>query len=91
MNFSQLLIALAGPLAKRVLTALGIGIVTYGAVQVAFTAAQNALLASYGQISADIVGPLNLAGFGQAVGIILGALGAKVALQVVSRLGRMAA
>jgi hypothetical protein len=91
VNFSQLLLALAGPIAKKVMAALGLGVLTYAAVQAAFSAAQNALLASYGQISADIVGPLNMAGFGQAVGIILGALSARLALQAVSKLGRIAA
>lgn len=91
MNFSALLLSLAGPLAKKVLSALGFGVLTYAAVQAVFTAAQNAMLSSYGQISADIVGPLEMAGFGQAVGIILGALSARLSVQIMSKIGRIAA
>lgn len=86
-TFSQLMVSLAGPVVKKALTAIGVGVVSYAAVQTVFSAAQSALLTSYGQISADIVGPLNMAGFGQAVGIVLGAMSARVSLMVVKRLG----
>lgn len=87
MSFASLMVSLAAPVVKRALTAIGIGVVSYAAIQSVFSAAQAALLSSYGQISADIVGPLNMAGFGQAVGIVLGAMSARVSLQVVKRLG----
>lgn len=87
MSFASLMVSLAAPVVKRALTAIGIGVVSYAAIQSVFNAAQAALLSSYGQISADIVGPLNMAGFGQAVGIVLGAMSARVSLQVVKRLG----
>ena len=90
-GFSSLMVSLAGPVVKKALAALGFGILTFAAVQAAFSTAQSALLASYGQISADILGPLEMAGFGQAVGIILGALGARLSVQAMSKLGRIAA
>jgi hypothetical protein len=90
-NVSSLLTSLAGPIAKKALAALGMGVLSYAAVQAAFAGVQAALLASYGQISADIVGPLNMAGFGQAIGIVLGAMSARFSLLAVKKIGMMSA
>lgn len=62
---------------------------SYAAVQVAFNAAQSAMLSAYGQITADISGFLGLAGFNQAVGIVLGAISARIALNSVTKLGML--
>jgi hypothetical protein len=86
-TFSALMVSLAGPVVKKALAAIGIGVLSYAAIQTVFSAAQSALLTSYGQISADIVGPLNMAGFGQAIGIVLGAMAARISLIAAKRLG----
>lgn len=76
-----------GPLAKKVLIALGIGTVTYTGLQAAFDAVQTQVIANYGQLNGAALSIADLAGVGQAIGIILGALAARVSIAVVSKLG----
>lgn len=89
-GFAGLLQSIAGPIAKRVLISLGFGIVSYAGLQTAFTAAQSALTSAYGAITGDIAGILGLAGFGQAIGVILGAMAARIAFMQVSKLQLLA-
>lgn len=77
-TFSAVLTALAAPLAKKVLTALGMGIVSYAAITAALAAVTSAITTAYGAITGDIAAILSLAGFGQAMGIILGAMAARL-------------
>lgn len=90
-TLSSLITSLAGPVVKRALVALGIGIVSYAAVQAAFSAAQSQLVALYGQAPASMVWIAERAGFTAGIGIILGALAAKFGLMAVGKLGRIAA
>lgn len=78
-----------GPLAKRVLVALGIGTVTYAGLDVAFGAARDLVVSNYGQMSGDVANLVSLAGVGQAIGIILGALAARVGMAALSHLGKI--
>lgn len=89
MNFSTLFVSLATPLARRVLTALGIGLISYGAVQAAFNAAQSQLLILYGSAGSTVTWMLESAGFNVAMGIVLGAIAAKVGLNALSRFGKL--
>lgn len=79
----------AGPIAKRVLVAIGIGTVTYQGLDVAFEAVKQNIISNYGQMSGNVADLVNLAGVGQAIGIILGALAARVALAAMSHLGKV--
>lgn len=88
-TIASFLIAAVGPLAKRVLVALGIGTITYAGLDVAFGAAKNLVISSYGQMSGDVANLVSLAGVGQAIGIILGALAARVAMTALSHLGKV--
>lgn len=89
MTFSQLMVSLAGPVVKRALSALGIGAISYGAIQVAFNQLQTTLLGLYGAFGGDFVWILDRAGISAAMGIILGAMSAKVGLMALSRLGKL--
>jgi len=88
-GFASLLTSVAGPVAKRALQALGIGVISYAAVQAAFSAAQAQMLALYGQAPASMMWIVERAGFSSALGIILGAVAAKFGLAAVSKLGRL--
>lgn len=88
-TFSALAVSLAGPVVKKALQALGIGIVSYAAVLAAFSAAQSQILALYGQAPASMLWMVERAGLAQAMGIILGALAAKFGLQAIGKLGRI--
>jgi len=87
MPLAPLLVSIAGPFIKRALTALGIGVISYAAVQTALSAAVSQVQGAYGSIAGDIAGPLGLAGFGEAIGIILGALSARLAATQLTKLG----
>lgn len=85
-GFAGLLQSAAAPIAKKVLSALGFGVVSYAALTAALDGVKGALIAAYGGMTADIAGLLDLAGFGQAVGIILGAMVARITYLQLSRL-----
>lgn len=89
MTFSSLILSLAGPVVKRALQALGIGVVSFAAVTAAFNAAQAQMLALYGQAPASMLWIAERAGFSSALGILLGAVAAKLGLSVISKLGRL--
>lgn len=89
-GFAGLLQAAAGPIAKKVLSALGIGVVTYTALQTSFNLAKSAVVSSYGAITGEIAGILGLAGFGTAIGIVLGAMAARVTYMQLTKLAKVA-
>ena len=78
-----------GPLLKRALVAIGFGTITYTGLQAAFDAAKAQVIANYGQLSGVSMQIADLAGVGQAMGIVLGALAARVGLVVLSKIGRI--
>lgn len=78
------LAAIAGGLAKRVLTALGIGIVSYAAMTAALAAAKNAWAGLVG--FPEALALIQMAGVPTAASVIAGALMARVALQSLKKL-----
>ncbi|MDD2943636.1 MAG: DUF2523 domain-containing protein [bacterium] len=78
-----------GPLVKRALVAIGVGTVTYAGLDVAFAAARDLIVSNYGQMSGSVADLVSLAGVGQAIGIVLGALAARVGLVALTSLGRV--
>ena len=84
------LLAAAVPLAKKALIAVGIGVISYASIITALNSARDQVTASYGQIGGDVAQLLDLFGFGQFIGIVLGAIAARAAVVVVERLGRVA-
>lgn len=91
MGFSSLMVSLAAPVAKRALTALGIGVITYGAVLASFNAAKDQVVGLLGQMSTSVIWMADRAGLLAAFGIVLGAMAAKVGLQAVKKLGMIQA
>lgn len=82
--------AAAGPLAKRVLQAVGVGVISYAGLAVAVNAVIGELKGAYGQLVGPVADLLNLAGLGAGIGIVLGAMLAKLSFTVTERLGRIA-
>lgn len=78
-----------GPMVKRALVAIGLGVITYSGLDVAFGAARDMVVSNYGAMAATTAGLVSLAGVGQAIGIILGALAARVGLVALSHIGRV--
>lgn len=85
-GFAGLLQSIAGPVVKKALGALGIGVVSYAAINAALSAVQSAVVSSYGAMTGDVAGILGLAGVGQAIGILLGAMVARISYAQLSKL-----
>ena len=79
-----------GPLARKVLVHLGIGVVSYAAVKTVIGQLSAAVQNAMGGIGGDVYQLLALAGFIDAVSILLAAIATAVGVAFVSRLGMMA-
>jgi hypothetical protein len=86
-NFGAFLMALVGPLARRVLLSLGLGVISYAGLSLVASQVVDAVRASYNGMTGVVLDLVNLIGFGQAVGIVLGAIVARAALAAVARIG----
>lgn len=86
---ASFLASAAGPLVKKALIAIGLGTVTYAGLQAAFDAAQAQVISHYGQLNGAALQLTDLAGVGQVIGILLGALAARVGIAVISKFGRV--
>lgn len=89
MPLASWLVSLAAPIATKVLLALGIGTLTYVGLDTAYNAAQGLVIQYYGQMGASSMAIVDLAGVGQAIGIILGAMAARLSLIMVGRLSKL--
>lgn len=76
------LLSVAGPIALRVLFALGIGTLTFTGVDAAFAALVASVQSNFGGLPADVLKLASLAGIHQCLGLLLGAFNARVGLWV---------
>ena len=74
------LVGLAGPIITRMLLAIGVGTVTYAGLSAAIGAAISAAKTAYGGMTGDVASIVALSGFGDALGIIAGAIVTSVSL-----------
>jgi len=85
MNLAVWLAALVGPLAWRVLGAIGLGVLVFQGVDTSINAglqtARN-LWGQFGGVAADLVA---LSGINTALGIIAGGITARVSLMIMKR------
>lgn len=75
------ILALAGSFGLRILLALGLTIGTYKGLDVLVIQIINYVQGIYGGIQADILQILNLSGFGESLGIVLGAFVSRAAIK----------
>lgn len=80
------LVTLAGPLARKVLTSLGFGLVSYAAVSTALTAAFNSAKSALNGMSMDVMNLVSLSGVLTGISIIAGAMIARVSLNAIKKL-----
>lgn len=83
---ASFLMALIGPLAKKLLISLGFALVSYAALISAVNAAISAVKSSYSGISVDVLSLIELAAVDNGIGIILGAVVARVAFTYTTKL-----
>lgn len=89
MSWASFLSAAAGPLAKKVLGALGMGAITYAGFEAIKGQISSAVTSMWGGMPADVYSVVALAGFVDAVGVWLGAITTAVALLSFKRLGML--
>jgi hypothetical protein len=88
-TFSSVLTALAGPIAKKVLTSLGIGFLTFAGVDTAVGAALAAAKSNFNGIAPDLLAIASMAGFFTAFSVIAGGITAGVSMMVFSKLAKL--
>ncbi|UZR29442.1 DUF2523 domain-containing protein [Methylococcus mesophilus] len=88
-TLAQLLIGLASTLPGKVLSALGIGWLTFTGISAAADSVKGGLLSAWGSLPGDIMLLFGLAGVDQALGIITGAFVAKAAVSALPKLGKL--
>lgn len=81
------LLAWMGPLAKRVLIALGIGTISYVGIDAVMTGVTSAITSSLGGLSSDIINILAMGGFTTAISIILGGVASRISMMTLKKLG----
>jgi len=81
------LAAAVTPLAKRILAGLGLGILSFAAVTTALNAAISLAQGYFTGLPSTIFGLAGLAGLGEGMGIIAGAMVAKVTFNTLKRIG----
>lgn len=84
MPIAVWLAAIIPGLTGRVLAALGMGVVTFSGFQAALTVAEGLILSNMSGLPVAVAGLAGLAGVGTGLGIVLGAITARVAYLAVS-------
>lgn len=79
------LVGLAGPAIRKILLSLGIGLVSYAALTTALNSALSSAKSSWGGMTGDVAGLVQLSGAGECLSIIAGAMIARVAMLAVKR------
>lgn len=74
------LLSMAWPIVKKVLIAMGIGFATYEGLTVLADTLKTEIISAWGQLGGVTLQFLSLSGFSTAVGIILGAMAARVSM-----------
>ena len=80
------LVAIAGPVVRKALTSIGIGIVSYAALSTALNTALSSAKGALGGFGGDAASIVQMSGVFDAMSIIAGALIARVALAQLKRL-----
>jgi len=80
------LVALAGPVVRKALVSLGVGVVSYAAITAALNAALDAAKTSLNGFTGDASMIVAKSGVFVAMGIVAGALVARVSLMALKKL-----
>ncbi|MGQ2966775.1 DUF2523 family protein [Methylophilus sp.] len=87
MTWAAWVLALVAPIAKRVMVALGIGIITVTGFDMAIGQLTTMINQSIGGTTSDILGIATMMGIPESIGIMLGGITSAASLMVVKRLG----
>jgi len=82
MNLATFLLGIAGPLAMRIVSSLGIGILTFTGVTEGLQSLIGLATSSWGGMAPDVLALAAIMGAPQGLGIIAGAMTSRVGLWV---------
>ena len=85
------LLLMAIPLVKKVLVGLGIGAITYAGLTAVGSQIQSAVVSNWGAMGTVTLAILALGGCTKAVGIILSAIAARIAIISIGKIGKVTA
>lgn len=88
-NIFVWLLAAAWPIAKKVLVMLGIGWVTYEGLSLLGNQVVSEVSAVWGSMPVSMLQMASLLGIPQSIGIVLGAMTARIAYVAVGKLGKV--
>lgn len=80
MTWASFIMGLIGPIALRVLVTLGIGTITFTGVAAGLQGLIDTATQNYAGLSSDVLALCGLAGIPQAIGIVCGAMTARVGI-----------
>lgn len=86
MGFGSFFAALAGPLAKRVMIALGFGVVSYAGISTALNIALDSAKSAFSGFTGDSLALVQIAGLPSVLSILAGALVARVSVMALKKL-----
>lgn len=81
-TIAAFLMGMVGPMVLRALLTLGIGLMTFTGVAAALQGLIDIAVNNWASLGADILGLCGLAGIPQAIGIVCGAMVARVGIWV---------
>lgn len=80
MTLFAFLLRAVGPLAIKILAALGVSVMTFTGVDLAVTAMLDHVTSAWSGLPADAAAMLGLAGIGQLLGMVTASITARVAM-----------
>jgi len=80
------LVGLAAPAAKKILGALGVGVVSYAAISTALNSVLESAKSAWSGFGGDSLAIVQLSGVSEAMSIIAGAMVARVSVMALSKL-----
>lgn len=85
-TLATFLLSMTASIAMRALTAIGIGIFSYAAITTLVNTVITNFTNSYNSMSSVTLQIVNLAGFGQAIGIIFAGMVARASLMAIKKM-----
>jgi hypothetical protein len=89
-SFGVYLASVSVPIAQRVLTGIGIGVVTYVGLDAVMVQIQDGIIGNWAAIPLAASQLLGLAGVPQAIGIVLGSFAARFSMMQLKALSQIA-
>jgi len=80
MTWASFILTIVGPVVAKILGFLGIAVVTFSGVDVAFSQLQSYAVSNYGGLPSAVIHMAGLAGVPQALGLVFGAFNARLSL-----------